>query len=76
MTACGHRYGSAQAVGHDEVMAPDESVLGGGRYATDQVGHAAMLRDVRRWSERVWAVEGAAGSGGTSPPACWRTASG
>ncbi len=41
-----------------EVMAPDETVLDGGRYATDQSGYAAMLRDVRRWPERVWAIEG------------------
>lgn len=53
-----------------EVMAPDESVLGGGRYATDAPGYAAMLRDARRWPERVWAVEGCSGTGGTSPRDC------
>ncbi len=36
-----------------EVMAPDESVLDGGRYATDQPGYAAMLRHARQWPERV-----------------------
>ena len=46
-----------------EVMAPDESVLGGGRYGTDQVGFTAMLRDARRWPERVWAVEECNGIG-------------
>jgi len=46
-----------------EVMAPDESVLEGGRYATDESGFAAMLRAARRWPERVWAVEGCSGIG-------------
>jgi hypothetical protein len=35
-----------------EVMAPDESVLDGGRYGTDQPGYAAMLRHARQWPER------------------------
>ena len=46
-----------------EVMAPDESVLGGGRDATDQTGFTAMLHDVQRWPEWVWAVEGCNGIG-------------
>jgi len=46
-----------------EVMAPDESVLGGGRYPTDQSGFAVMLRAARRWPERVWAIEGCSGIG-------------
>ena len=46
-----------------EVMASDETVLDGGRYGTDGPGYAAMLRDVRRWHERVWAVEGCSGIG-------------
>jgi len=46
-----------------EVMAPDESVLDGGRYATDPAGYAAMLRRARQWPERVWAVEGCSGIG-------------
>ena len=46
-----------------EVMAPDETVLHGGRHATDRSGYAAMLRDVRRWPERVWAIEGCSGIG-------------
>jgi len=32
-----------------EVMAPDETVLDGGRFATDDIGYAAMLREARRW---------------------------
>ena len=31
-----------------EVMASDESVLGGGRYGTDEPGYAALLREARR----------------------------
>lgn len=46
-----------------EVMAPDESVLGGGRFATDSPGYAAMLRHAQRWPERVWAIEGCNGIG-------------
>lgn len=46
-----------------EVMAPDETLLDGGRYATDMAGYLAMLRDARRWPERVWAVEGCSGIG-------------
>jgi hypothetical protein len=46
-----------------EVMAPDESVLGGGRYSTDEPGYAALLREAKRWPERIWAVEGCSGIG-------------
>lgn len=46
-----------------EVMAPDELVLGAGRYGTDQAGFTALLRDARRWPERIWAVEGCSGIG-------------
>jgi len=46
-----------------EIMAGDESVLGGGRFATDAAGYAAMLARVRPWPERVWAVEGCQGIG-------------
>lgn len=41
-----------------EVMAPDETVLHSGRYATDRSGYAAVLRDAQRWPERVWAIRG------------------
>jgi hypothetical protein len=41
-----------------EVMAGDEAVLGGGRYDTSPSGYRAMLRAVRRWPERTWAIEG------------------
>jgi hypothetical protein len=46
-----------------EVMAADEVVLGGGRYGTDAAGYAAMLAGVRRWPDRIWAVEGSRGIG-------------
>ena len=46
-----------------EVMASDEAVLSGGRYGTDASGYRAMLRAVRRWPERTWAVEGCQGIG-------------
>src|SRR5215472_8438724 len=47
-----------------EVMAVDETVLGGGRYATDAAGYRAMLAAARRWAERTWAIEGCQGIGG------------
>src|SRR5215469_3275985 len=47
-----------------EVMAADETVLGGGRYATDAAGYRAMLAEVTRWPERIWAIEGCQGIGG------------
>ena len=50
-----------------EVMAADETVRGGGRYATDEAGFGAMVRYVNgirpRVGDRVWAVEGCAGIG-------------
>src|SRR5690242_946614 len=46
-----------------EVMAADETVLGGGRFATDVEGFAATLAEVRCWPERTWAVEGCNGIG-------------
>src|SRR6478735_4097247 len=46
-----------------EVMAADETVLGGGRFATDRAGYRAMLDYVHRWPDRVWAIEGCNGIG-------------
>jgi transposase len=46
-----------------EVMAADETILGGGRYGTDRDGYDAMLRYARQWPNRVWAVEGCNGIG-------------
>jgi transposase len=46
-----------------EVMTADETVLGGGRFATDPAGFKAMIDSVTRWPDRVWAVEGCNGIG-------------
>ncbi|UFN45216.1 IS110 family RNA-guided transposase [Nocardioides okcheonensis] len=46
-----------------EVMTADETVLGGGRYATDEGGFAEMERYVSRFPDRVWAIEGCSGIG-------------
>jgi transposase len=46
-----------------EIMAADEAVVGGGRYGTDAAGYAAMLAGVRRWPDRIWAIEGCRGIG-------------
>ena len=46
-----------------EVMTADESVLGGGRFATAPDGYAAMRRYAGQWPDRVWAIEGCAGIG-------------
>jgi transposase len=47
-----------------EVMAGDETVLGRGRYGTHESGYRAMVRAVRHWPERTWAIEGCQGIGG------------
>jgi len=46
-----------------EVMADDEAVLGGGRFATDPDGFTALRDYVRAWPDRVWAIEGCSGIG-------------
>ena len=46
-----------------EVMAGDETVVGGGRYGTDAAGYRAMLAEVKRWPQRTWAIEGCQGIG-------------
>jgi transposase len=46
-----------------EVMDADERVLGGGRFATDVAGYRSMLGYLRRWPDRVWAIEGCSGIG-------------
>jgi transposase len=50
-----------------EVMSAEETVLGGGRFGTDQAGFAAMRRYVSQFTtpsgQAVWAVEGCNGIG-------------
>ena len=46
-----------------EVMTADERVLGGGRFGTDVAGYRSMLDYLRRWPDRVWAIEGCSGIG-------------
>ena len=46
-----------------EVMTADETIVGGGRFATDRDGYAEMRRYASQWPDRVWAIEGCAGIG-------------
>ena len=39
-----------------EVVDEEGALLGSGRFGTDKAGHVAMLRYVRAWPNRVWAV--------------------
>ena len=46
-----------------EVMAGDETILGGGRFDTDAAGFRSMVRYARQWPDRTWAIEGCQGIG-------------
>jgi transposase len=46
-----------------EVMSSDESVLDGGRYATDAVGYRSIFTYAKQWPARTWAIEGSNGAG-------------
>ncbi|WP_207619788.1 hypothetical protein [Nocardioides sp. IC4_145] len=46
-----------------EMMAAEETVVGGGRFATDREGYAEMRRYAAQWPERMSAIEGCAGIG-------------
>ena len=46
-----------------EVMTADEQVPGGGRFGTDAAGYRSMLEYLKRWPDRVWAIEGCSGIG-------------
>ena len=46
-----------------EVVDGSERRLGSGRFATDRAGYAAMRTYARAWPDRVWAIEGATGTG-------------
>lgn len=51
-----------------EVIAADEEVLGGGRYATDRDGFGVMVGFAKRWPQRVWAIPAAADQLGHANP--------
>ncbi|MFG1928951.1 transposase [Cryptosporangium sp. NPDC048952] len=46
-----------------EVMADDESILGGGRFETTVEDYAAMRVYAAQWTDRVWTIEGCSGIG-------------
>ena len=46
-----------------EVVDDNATLLGSGRFGADNAGYQAMLRYVKAWPGRVWAVEGANGAG-------------
>ncbi|MEJ7742900.1 MAG: transposase [Nocardioidaceae bacterium] len=46
-----------------EVVGEREKILGSGRFTTDKPGYAAMRAYVKTWPDRVWAIEGASGTG-------------
>ncbi len=46
-----------------EVVDGHETLLGSGRFGTDQRGYAAMRAYAKNWPERTWAVEGSNGAG-------------
>jgi transposase len=46
-----------------EVFDEGEKKLGSGRFATDQAGYRAMRTYAKTWPGRVWAIEGANGTG-------------
>jgi transposase len=46
-----------------EVVDERAAVLGGGRFGTDKAGYAQMLAAGRKFSDRLWAVEGCNGIG-------------
>jgi transposase len=46
-----------------EVMAADETILGGGRFGTDKDGFAEMGRYVSQFPDHIWVIEGCNGIG-------------
>jgi transposase len=46
-----------------EVVDDREQLLGEGRFPTDHAGYTAMRTYVKGWPDRVWAIEGATGTG-------------
>src|SRR3954451_23556587 len=46
-----------------EVVDEREHLLARGRFGTDRLGYAAMVKYVRGWPRRTWAAEGSNGTG-------------
>ena len=46
-----------------EVVDDREKLLGSGRFTTDKAGYAAMRTYAKTWPDRIWAIEGANGTG-------------
>jgi transposase len=46
-----------------EVVNSDEKLLGSGRFTTDDAGYKSMRTYAKSWPDRVWAIEGATGTG-------------
>ena len=46
-----------------EVVDRNEKLLGSGRFTTDRAGYRSMRTYVKTWPDRVWAIEGATGTG-------------
>ncbi len=46
-----------------EVVDQHEKLLGAGRFTTDRAGYTAMRTYAKTWPDRVWAIEGANGTG-------------
>jgi transposase len=46
-----------------EVVDQYEKLLGAGRFTTDRAGYTAMRTYAKTWPDRVWAIEGANGTG-------------
>ena len=46
-----------------EVVDEQEKKLGSGRFTTDKAGYAAMRTYAKTWPARIWAIEGANGTG-------------
>ncbi|MEP6666561.1 MAG: transposase, partial [Nocardioidaceae bacterium] len=58
-----HRGRSPQALATIEVVDHHETMLGSGRFSTDQAGYTALRTYAKNWPERVWAVKGSNGAG-------------
>ena len=52
-----------------EVVDQHGTLAATGRFPTARGGYQALIRFVRQWPQRVWAVEGTGGAGRPSAPA-------